>query len=480
MISRILIISTNQELSPQPVAPVGAAWIAEALSQAGFDVRLLDLSFEREPKKKIAFALKKFNPEGIGISVRNVDNGDFLAPRSFLPRLKEITDFIKSNSSARILLGGSGVSVMPRQILDYLGLDFAVMGEGEEAAAVFFGTEKPEEHCNAPGLVCRKKLRTHFERGDWLISPDLVRPRMHAWVDVKRYLRYEPVLPIQGKRGCANRCIYCTYNRIEGRVWRLREPAAVVEEISNAIFKTGARTFEFVDSIFNQPEGYMETLLEEIIRWKLKARFHVSSMTPKGLTKKQVALMERAGITAVGITPESACDVTLNSLRKGFGEAEVHRAAEILGKSGIKALWCFLLGGPGEDAATLEKTIKFINKGIARKDNAFITVGIRVYPETGMHDLAVQEGLIDGDDDLLMPTFYFSDKVTPEETRAILSSRIEDKGRVIFLSDTNFSHMGALRIIGTTLKLPSPFWSYAGYMNMLLSRVRVINRAWAR
>ena len=45
MVSRILIISTNQEMAPQPVAPIGAAWVAEALSQAGFEVRLLDLTF---------------------------------------------------------------------------------------------------------------------------------------------------------------------------------------------------------------------------------------------------------------------------------------------------------------------------------------------------------------------------------------------------------------------------------------------------
>jgi anaerobic magnesium-protoporphyrin IX monomethyl ester cyclase len=480
MISRVLIISTNQELSPQPVAPVGAAWIAEALSQAGFEAKLLDLSFERDPIKKIGCVLKKFEPQGIGVSVRNVDNGDFLAPRSFLPKLKEITDYIKANSSARILLGGSGVSVMPHQILNYLDLDYAVMGEGEEAAVLFFRAKEPDKHCNAPGLVCRRNVGPGYERGDWLISPDLVRPRLHAWVDVKRYLRYEPVLPVQGKRGCANRCIYCTYNRIEGRAWRLRDPSAVAEEISNAVFRTGARTFEFVDSIFNQPEGYMETLLEEIIRWKLNARFHVSSMSPRGLTKKQVELMERAGITAVGITPESACDTTLASLRKGFGEGDVRRAAELLNRSNIKALWCFLLGGPEEDETTLGRTIRFINKDISKKDNAFITVGIRVYPQTGMHELAVKEGVLDSRSDLLMPTFYFSHKISPEETRAILLSRLEDKGRVIFLTDTNFSSLGPLRLIGTTLKLPSPFWSYAGYMNMLIARSRVINRGWEK
>jgi len=478
MASRILIVSSNRELAPQPVAPIGAAWVAEALSQAGFEVRLLDLSFEKDPLHKVDSALRTFNPDGIGISVRNVDNGDFLSPKSFLPDLKELTDFIKQNSSARILLGGSGVSVMPYRILEYLGLDHAVVGEGEEAAVRFFTSDRLTEACLSPGIVCRKSMGPEYERTDWLVNPDLVQPRMTRWVDVRRYLRFEPVLPVQGKRGCANRCIYCTYNRIEGRTYRLRDPAAVVEEISATMMNTPARTFEFVDSIFNQPEGYMEALLEEIIRWRLKARFHVASMSPKGLTAAQVKLMERAGITAVGITPESASDVTLASLRKGFGEDEVYRASELLGGSKINALWCFLLGGPQEDARTLASTLKFINTKIANKDKAFITTGIRIYPQTGMHQLAISEGVLDGSDDLLMPRFYFTPNLTPQETRKILLNGLDSIGKAIFLSDTQFSSLGGLRLIGTTLRLPSPFWRYAGYMNMMISGSRVINREW--
>src|SRR5512143_2586310 len=108
MASRILIISTNREMSPQPTVPVGAAWVAEALHQAGFVVGFLDLCFAREPLKRIKGVLDTFEPDGIGISVRNVDNGDFLSPRSFIPELKTYTDFIKENTAAPILLGGPG------------------------------------------------------------------------------------------------------------------------------------------------------------------------------------------------------------------------------------------------------------------------------------------------------------------------------------------------------------------------------------
>ncbi len=475
---RILVISTNKEMSPQPVAPVGAAWIAESLSQAGFETRLLDLSFEKDPPRRVLKELSEFNPEGIAISVRNADNGDFLAPRSFLPDVKGIIGIIKENTSARIIIGGPGVSIMPSEILDYLGLDWACMGEGEEAVVAFFRAGKPEDAADFPGIISRKSVKRCAERRQW-IRPDTVRPRLYGWVDVKRYLKFEPVLPVQGKRGCANNCLYCTYNRIEGRFWRLRDPSVVAEEISELILRTGARTFEFVDSIFNQPEGYMEALLEEIIRWNLKAKFHVSSMSPRGLTKKQVSLMERAGITAAGITPEAAADETLNSLRKGFTESEVYRAAELLRDSSIKMLWCFLMGGPKEDAVTVKKTLGFIN-AIPPKDKAFLTTGIRIYPHTGMHELALREGIFPPSETLLMPSFYFTDRLSPDEMRKMLKDGLKDSRRVIFLSDTNFPSLGALRWMGTKLRLPSPFWNYANYMNLMLSGRRVMNREWSR
>ena len=479
MVSRILVISTSRELAPQPAVPIGAAWVAEALHLAGFTVRFLDLCFEKHPLKVIDEVLATFKPDGIGISVRNLDNCDFLSPKSFLPDLKQLTDFIKSRTGARILLGGAGVSIMPMEILEYLEVDHAVVGEGERAAVLFFRCEGADEASLVPGVVCRGRAGKLLPDRDCPFPQAAVMPQMHNWVDTRQYLRLEPVLPVQGKRGCANSCLYCTYNSIEGKSWRLREPASVVEEISMAMRNTGAREFEFVDSVFNQPEGYLETLLEEILRRQVKAKFSVSSLSPKGLTKSQVRLMERTGMTSLVITPETACDVTLAALRKDFTEEDINRAAELISGSSIKALWCFLLGGPKEDEGSLAKTIGFINKGIAKKDGAFITTGIRIYPGTGLHDLAIRDGIVGAADNLLMPKFYFTPLLTPQRARDILQKGLADASRCIFLSDTQLGSLGTLRRMGIMVGLPSPFWRYAGLMNKITSRSRVITRNWS-
>ncbi|QWV92518.1 cobalamin-dependent protein [Geomonas oryzisoli] len=463
------MISTNRETAPQPVAPLGAAWVAEALRLAGFQVRFLDLCFVRNPVVAVEAALAEFAPDGIALSVRNLDNCNFLAPKSYLPELREVVRAIKGHSDARVLIGGAGVSILPRQVLEYLELDYAVVGEGERAAVAFFGARDIDAAGRVPGVVRREGApHRHGEQSRaQCVEPvapcvDWVMPRLHRWIDAGRYLAREPVLPVQGKRGCAHRCLYCTYRRVEGESWRVRDPAAVVDEIIESMRQNSAGEFEFVDSIFNEPEGYLELLLEEVLRRGVKARFCASSLSPKGLTAQQLRLMERAGMTSLVITPESAAGATLAALQKGFDEDDVNRAAELLGRSRLRALWCFLVGGPEEDEETLGRTVAFLNRHVGSKDGAFITTGIRVYPGTGLHRLALQEGAVRADDDLLMPSFYFSPKLTPERARALLDSGVHH-GRCIHLTDTQAPILGTLRRIGTAIGLPTPFWRYAGF-----------------
>ncbi|MBJ6800969.1 cobalamin-dependent protein [Geomonas sp. Red259] len=461
------MISTNRETAPQPVVPLGAAWVTEALQLAGFQVRFLDLCFLPDPVAAVADALAGFAPDGIALSVRNLDNCNLLAPKSYLRELREVVRLIKAHSEARILIGGAGVSILPHQVLEYLELDFAVVGEGERAAVQFFSAPDADAAGHVAGVVCRKGALRQENDTTPVAAGDIVMPRLHGWVDVGRYLAREPVLPVQGKRGCAQRCLYCTYRIIEGSSWRVRDPVAVVDEIAEMMRHTPAREFEFVDSIFNEPEGYLELLLEEVLRRGVKARFCASSLSPKGLTEGQLRLMERAGMTSLVITPESAAGATLAALQKGFDEDEVHRAAELLGRSRLRALWCFLLGAPQEDEETLGRTVAFLNRHVGSKDAAFITTGIRIYPGTGLHRLAVREGTVQADDDLLMPSFYFSPKLTPERARSLLDQGVRH-GRCIHLTDTEAPVLNTLRRIGTAVGLPTPFWRYAGYAKGVL------------
>ena len=95
------------------------------------------------------------------------------------------------------------------------------------------------------------------------------------------YKLYNTPFSIQTKRGCALACTYCTYNRIEGRAYRLRSPAAVADEIEDFVKSTGIRTVEIVDSTFNVPLDHAKAVLAEIISRSLKLRLLTMGLNPR-------------------------------------------------------------------------------------------------------------------------------------------------------------------------------------------------------
>ncbi len=52
---------------------------------------------------------------------------------SYLPFFKKVIEGCRKFSSSPIFLGGSGFTLMPEMILDFLEADGGIAGEGEEA-----------------------------------------------------------------------------------------------------------------------------------------------------------------------------------------------------------------------------------------------------------------------------------------------------------------------------------------------------------
>jgi len=91
-------------------------------------------------------------------------------------------------------------------------------------------------------------------------------------------------------------------------------------------------------------------------------------------------------------------------MNKRFRPDEVRRISQILGDSGIRRMGFLLLGGPGENRESMEESLGFAES--LRLEAVKVTVGIRIYPHTALARIAVADGTISPDDDLLFPRFY--------------------------------------------------------------------------
>jgi len=398
---RVLLISANREEINMRTWPLGTACVAASTRQAGHEVLLVDLMQADEPASAVKRAVAEFRPEVIGLSVRNVDDQTMTDTKFFLDEVKQIVNVCRSVSNAAIVLGGAGYSIFPHSLLEYLGADMGIQGEGETALpSLLERLEKRADLSGVPGL--------------YLLGSGLVGTREYE-KDLDRFPLPDPALlagsvpktadfwlPVQTRRGCPMNCSYCSTGTIEGCILRKRSPKLVVQWISE-VARTGLRQFYFVDNTFNLPPSYAGTLCAELAAARLGIIWRCI-IYPNRIDPKLAQLMAEAGCREVSLGFESGSELVLHGMHKRFKPQNVREASALLGRHGIRRMGFLMLGGPGETRETALESLAFADS--LRLEAMKVTVGIRIYPYTALAQTAVADGLISADDDLLSPRFY--------------------------------------------------------------------------
>jgi len=405
---RVMLVYSNRARIMEPAPPIGLSYVATATRRAGHDVRFVDLMMSRDPQADLEKALRDFQPEVVGFSIRNIDN---IIAQNVSWHLTEVRAFIataRKYSTARIVLGGPAASILGAGALKNLDADFVMVGEGEisfpQLLEAIGGSRQFE---TVKGLCYRQNgevLSVAPERQEKFGGSG-----MENWIHWPPYARAGGTWAVHTKRGCPLTCLYCNYPVMEGHQLRSRSASDVVDEMEHVIATVGPRTFEFTDSTFNVPESHAIGICAEIIRRKLRVNLSAVSINPRNVSRELFGIMKRAGFCSLVITPDSASETMLKNLRKGFGVAEVREAAELAREAGIQCSWFFLLGGPGETKETVEETVSFVETHLSSPK--FLTIfltGMRLLPGTPLTLKAIAENYIPADRDLCEPTFYFS------------------------------------------------------------------------
>jgi radical SAM superfamily enzyme YgiQ (UPF0313 family) len=396
---KLLLISANRERDPYPVFPIGLACLAGPLAAAGHALKVLDLCFEPDPASAISGTLDQYQPDAVIISLRNLDNVTWPGTRSYLDGLRDIVALCRTRTVT--IIGGSGFSLMPVEILATVGADYGVTGEGEILLPLLLECLQADgDPSLLPGVVVSG--RNGFIAPlpvEALGTPD------RSLFDVARYYREGGMANVQTKRGCPFGCIYCTYPLLEGRCMRLRPVREIIAEIRSLVNDFGVSYLYFVDDIFNYPPDFAAELCRTMRAERLPVNWS-AFINPDFITPALMEDMLAAGCDAVEFGSDSGSAEMLAKLGKSFTVADLRTASRLCRELGLDFAHYMLFGGPGETRDTILESFALMDE---LEPTAVIAMtGIRIYPHTELQRIAIDDGFIQESDSLLEPVFYIS------------------------------------------------------------------------
>jgi len=427
-LKNVLLLYTDKYYLIKQVYPFGLDLIANHLRRHGFDVTI-DYPFLPFPdlETNLIEIIKRCKPDAIGLSIRNIDTamscekfGNHEGPGCktfyFLPDIKKIVEIIRKLApDIPIIAGGGAFTISPEAILEFLGIEYGIVGEGEDPLMQFLEAfpdkEKIEKISNVVfktgnGFQVNQRQSYSFKKGCFLNERD-----------GKFNYAYETSgLPVQVKRGCNQNCSYCVEPLIEGNKFIFRNHDDIIAEL-NTIAENydGIKSIFFTDTEFNIPNlEYCSDLIKKIIESGLHEHFRFSSQfLPKPFDENFSKLLADTGFSVI-LTCDSFADSVLSTNKASYRQKDITQTLGLCEKFNIDCTVNLVFGLPGESYETIDHTLEEMMKHPPNSLRRYeYTIGGRIYHGTPLSRFVEQ---LSDDDNLygkkskgyLQPYYYCS------------------------------------------------------------------------
>lgn len=433
---RVLLVATNQadrfmdRMVVRPV-PIGLAYIAAAVDENRHELKVLDLMFSDDGAGDVEGAVREFEPDLVGLSIRNLDNQSYFNPVSNLPGVRDIVGRIRSVSDATILCGGPAFGILPAECLEYVGADLGIAGDAGEAFATLLDRlESGSNYADIPGMVYRRdgevtvsegRFTSYFHNAPRLDLLDMQRYNGSGFgvgVVTKLAQAYYPTSGNGGDNGEASGGTGVSFGGFDGSDWRIRDPGEVVDEVRALNEDYGINKIFFIDSGFNIPPEHAKSICRAVIASGVSIRWN-SYVRPGYGDDELLRLMK-----------ESGCSLALLA-ESGRGGGDLAERLDRLGvmghmmhEAGLPFSLNMSFGEPGETEDSVERKLSLMKQ----VEPSFVAVraGVRALPGTPVAAAAVDEGMICSESDLIEPVFYMDEAVRdwlPDRLRAEAAER---------------------------------------------------------
>ncbi len=348
---RVLLINPYYPISETPSPPLGLAFLAAALENAGHEVQMLDLVVYPYTKEHLAKTLKTFDPQFVGSTAVTMN---FNHAAGVIRDVKALAPDILT------VMGGPHVTFCARETLEVCPeIDFIVLGEGEETLVeLVTAYQNNSPWNNIKGLAYQDQGRpVQTASKDPIQDIDsLPEPARHL-IPLGRYRALGLPISMTTSRGCPFQCIFCVGRKMVGAKVRYRNPQKVVDELAY-LSTLDFHQINIADDLFTASKKHCLAVCDEIIRRQLKIQW-TSFARVDTVSRPVLERMKQAGCSAVSFGVETGSPEILTTIKKGITLDQVIHAVSMCNEVGVTPQASFILGLPGETLHTLQQTVAF-------------------------------------------------------------------------------------------------------------------------
>lgn len=348
---RLLLVNPQYPLSETPSPPLGLAYLAAALEDAGVEVKVLDFVVFPYSKKGLEAELTNFKPNIVGVTSVTMNFDD---------AIEVVKDVKGIDPEILTIMGGAHVSFCAKETMEaFPELDFIALGEGEETIVeLAMEAENGGNWRKVRGVVYREGpgLRSGGDREPLIDLDSLPLPARHL-IPLGRYRALGLPLSLTTSRGCPFRCIFCVGRKMLGSEVRYRRPEKVVDELEY-LARLNFHQVNIADDLFTANKRHCLNVCNEIIRRRLRVAWAAFSRVDT-VSSEVLKKMKEAGCSTISFGVESANPGILKTIKKGITTGQVIHAVMQCTEVGISPHLSFLLGLPGETPETLNETTEF-------------------------------------------------------------------------------------------------------------------------
>jgi radical SAM superfamily enzyme YgiQ (UPF0313 family) len=362
--------------------PLGLAYIASALEEAGHEVDLIDAIALCLSREEVSKRIEQFDPELVGITAMTPTfHGALEAAR------------IAKTHNRKTLIGGVHMSIYAEETLSYQEVDFGIVGEGEETIVELCSAlNEGQDYSSIEGL-CYKRDDDSIKVGRARIVQDITKLPMPSYhlLPMEKYssiIGMKPVSTMMGSRGCPYKCGFC-FKTPSDKKYRTRSAENIVDEIEYLIKNYKVREVMFYDDIM--PKAYARGLSNEIIKRNIK----INWQTPQRVNlvnPELLKLMAKAGCHILRFGVEQGDPDMMRLVEKKTTIDQVRLSFQAANDAGIKTFAYFIIGYTGETERTMQATIDLAKD--LNPTYAMFTKAVPL-PQTPLMVQSVSKGLVD-------------------------------------------------------------------------------------